>query len=174
MLTPSQQVNITLEHIHNHILAAYSAKEHTAIQKTEDWETVQHSPAYSFPHLMWELDNVYGNNEAVIADAATINAHGLAKLCRAQRTLETARCRARTHHPDWFLSNKMVGGVCYIDLFAGNLQGIIDSIPYFQELGLTYLHLMPLFKCGKPRRRLCGEQLSRSESRAQPMRHHAK
>jgi amylosucrase len=34
-----------------------------------------------------------------------------------------------------------------VDLFAGNLQGIIQKIPYFQELGLTYLHLMPLFKC---------------------------
>ena len=33
------------------------------------------------------------------------------------------------------------------DLFAGNLQGLKAKIPYFQELGLTYLHLMPLFKC---------------------------
>jgi amylosucrase len=26
------------------------------------------------------------------------------------------------------------------------LQGIRTKIPYFKELGLTYLHLMPLFK----------------------------
>lgn len=49
-------------------------------------------------------------------------------------------------NPDWFLSNQLVGGVCYVDLFAGNLQGIIDKIPYFKELGITYLHLMPPFK----------------------------
>jgi len=53
---------------------------------------------------------------------------------------------AREANPDWFLSNQMVGGVCYVDLFAENLIGIQKKIPYFKELGLTYLHLMPLFK----------------------------
>ncbi len=33
-----------------------------------------------------------------------------------------------------------------MDLFAGNLQGVRDKIPYFKEIGLTYLHLMPLFR----------------------------
>ena len=37
--------------------------------------------------------------------------------------------------------------MCYVDLFAGDLQGLKAKIPYFQELGLTYLHMMPLFKC---------------------------
>jgi len=46
----------------------------------------------------------------------------------------------------WFQSNKMIGGVCYVDLYAKNLKGIKSKIPYFKELGLTYLHLMPLFK----------------------------
>jgi amylosucrase len=46
----------------------------------------------------------------------------------------------------WFQSNQMLGGVCYVDLFAGDLAGIRAQIPYFKELGLTYLHLMPLFK----------------------------
>lgn len=45
----------------------------------------------------------------------------------------------------WFQNERMMGGVCYVDLYAGNLQGIRERIPYFQELGLTYLHLMPLF-----------------------------
>jgi len=53
---------------------------------------------------------------------------------------------AREKNPVWFQSHEMLGGVCYVDLFAGNLEGIRASIPYFQELGLTYLHLMPLFK----------------------------
>jgi amylosucrase len=52
---------------------------------------------------------------------------------------------AREADPFWFQSQQMVGGVCYVDLFAGDLAGIRDRIPYFQELGLTYLHLMPLF-----------------------------
>ena len=53
---------------------------------------------------------------------------------------------AREKNPLWFQSNQMLGGVCYVDLFAENLEGIKSKIPYFQELGLTYLHLMPLFK----------------------------
>jgi glycosidase len=52
----------------------------------------------------------------------------------------------REAEPDWFQSNQMLGGVCYVDLFAGDLAGIRSKIPYFKELGLTYLHLMPLFQ----------------------------
>lgn len=54
--------------------------------------------------------------------------------------------RDRERHPDWFQSQRMLGGVCYVDRYAGGLAGIRDSIPYFRELGLTYLHLMPLFE----------------------------
>ncbi len=54
--------------------------------------------------------------------------------------------KLREGHPLWFQDHKMLGGVCYVDLFAGNLSGIKDKIPYFKELGLTYLHLMPLFR----------------------------
>ncbi|GCE22276.1 alpha-amylase family glycosyl hydrolase [Dictyobacter kobayashii] len=50
-----------------------------------------------------------------------------------------------SRNPDWFQQASMVGGVCYVDRYAGNLAGIRARIPYFQELGLTYLHLMPLF-----------------------------
>jgi amylosucrase len=51
----------------------------------------------------------------------------------------------REANPNWFQSEQMMGAVCYVDLFAGNLSGIRSRIPYFEELGLTYLHLMPLF-----------------------------
>ena len=52
----------------------------------------------------------------------------------------------READPRWFQSNRMLGGVIYVDLFAGDLAGVRAKIPYFQELGLTYLHLMPLFQ----------------------------
>lgn len=53
---------------------------------------------------------------------------------------------AREADPRWFESNQMLGAVCYVDLFANDLEGIRSKIPYFKELGITYLHLMPLFK----------------------------
>lgn len=53
--------------------------------------------------------------------------------------------RRRVNDPDWFQSERIVGGALYVDLFSGNLSRLADSIDYFQQLGLTYLHLMPLF-----------------------------
>ncbi|BCT74977.1 amylosucrase [Sinomonas cyclohexanicum] len=56
----------------------------------------------------------------------------------------------READPDWFQSGQMLGGVCYVDRYAGNLEGLRARIPYFRELGLTYLHLMPLFLAPEP------------------------
>ncbi len=59
---------------------------------------------------------------------------------RALHALDASRPRG------WFQRETMVGGVCYVDLYATDLAGIRARIPYFKELGLTYLHLMPLFR----------------------------
>lgn len=48
--------------------------------------------------------------------------------------------------PSWYMSNKLVGMMLYTDLFAGNLTGVMDKIPYFKDLGITYVHFMPLLK----------------------------
>jgi amylosucrase len=52
----------------------------------------------------------------------------------------------REAEPDWFQSQRMVGAVCYVDLFADTLARLREQLPYFEELGLTYLHLMPMFE----------------------------
>ena len=51
----------------------------------------------------------------------------------------------REAEPDWYLSEEMVGIVLYVDLFSDNLAGLFNHIPYFEKLGVNYLHLMPLF-----------------------------
>lgn len=53
--------------------------------------------------------------------------------------------RHRIHEPDWFQSEQIVGGALYVDLFSENLSKAREHVDYFKELGLTYLHLMPLF-----------------------------
>ncbi len=53
---------------------------------------------------------------------------------------------ASTEKPDWFQQSSMLGYVCYTDRFAGNLNGVHDKIPYLKELGVGYLHLMPLLQ----------------------------
>src|SRR4051794_9671958 len=46
--------------------------------------------------------------------------------------------------PDWLQREQAVGYVTYVDRFAGTLQGVRERLPYLRELGVTYLHLMPL------------------------------
>ncbi len=53
---------------------------------------------------------------------------------------------ARTRQPDWFQQPHHVGMMLYVHLFSKDLQGLIEHIPYFKELGVTYLHLMPLLR----------------------------
>lgn len=56
------------------------------------------------------------------------------------------RDRQRVLEPDWFQSEKTIGYVCYTDLFADDLTGLNSKIPYLQNLGVTYLHLMPILE----------------------------
>jgi len=51
----------------------------------------------------------------------------------------------RENDPGWYQSPRMVGGSLYVDLFSDNLNSLRERIPYFKDLGLTYIHLMPLF-----------------------------
>jgi len=111
-----------------------------------DWKTFIRRLERHFPRLFGLLYQLYGHQydfffrvENILATAARM------WVARPQSLKELDACREA--QPGWFHSEKMVGGVCYVDLFAGNLEGVKAKIPYFKELSLTYLHLMPLFKC---------------------------
>jgi amylosucrase len=54
--------------------------------------------------------------------------------------------RRREIDPAWFQRSRMVGYVCYADRFAGSLPGVRRHLDYLTELGVTYLHLMPLLR----------------------------
>ena len=58
------------------------------------------------------------------------------------RTLDAERIES----PDWFLRPDMIGYVFYVDRFAGTLRGIEDHLDYLGELGVRYVHLMPLLR----------------------------
>jgi len=53
--------------------------------------------------------------------------------------------KQREADPFWYLSEDVAGIVLYVDLFSNNLAGLRKHIPYFEKLGVNYLHLMPLF-----------------------------
>lgn len=56
----------------------------------------------------------------------------------------------REENPDWFRAGNMLGVTMYTELFAGNLKGLAEKLPYLQEQNITYLHLMPLLKMPHP------------------------
>lgn len=97
-----------------------------------------------WPRLFEHLFELYGNRydffyhlEQILLTAAHSWQERSARLKEVDEH--------RINQPDWFASEKMVGGALYVDLFSENLGKLQETIPYFKDLGLTYLHLMPLF-----------------------------
>jgi amylosucrase len=125
----------------NRIREALQSGRRDATSDT-DWESFEARFDAEFPRLQSLFHRIYGPDAdaellQVVLDAAASWQDRPADL----KALDASRAMA----PDWFSSNRMLGGVCYVDLYAGNLAGLRERIPYFRDLGLTYLHLMPLF-----------------------------
>lgn len=47
---------------------------------------------------------------------------------------------------NWFLSNQLAGMSLYVDRFCGSLENLEEKLPYFNQLGINLLHLMPVFE----------------------------
>lgn len=48
---------------------------------------------------------------------------------------------------NWFLSQKWVGMALYTNGFADNLADLAEKTPYFQELGINMVHILPILMC---------------------------
>ena len=68
----------------------------------------------------------------------------------------------------WYQAPSMIGYVAYVDRFCGTLDGLPGRLDYLAELGVRYLHLMPLLapRRGGQRRRLRGAGLPRGRPAA--------
>ena len=56
---------------------------------------------------------------------------------------------AREQQPGW-QHNAALAYCAYVDKFGGTLRGVTERISHLQELGVTYLHLLPFLKAGTP------------------------
>ncbi len=96
----------------------------------------------------WWTDLILGLREIYppeVAHNLGLRLVTLMATAHAERSPELARRdEARTLEPDWFQSPEMLGYAAYADRFAGDLPGVSKRIPYLTDLGVTYLHLMPL------------------------------
>jgi amylosucrase len=71
----------------------------------------------------------------------------LAAEAYAARSPELHRLdQRRLLRPDWLQEPRMFGYACYTERFADDLRGLTGRLDYLDELGVTYLHLMPLLQ----------------------------
>jgi amylosucrase len=97
------------------------------------------------PDLLEALTEVYGARVDPVAFADELVADALAAT--ASRRAELAVLdRRREADPSWFLAEEMIGYVCYADRFADDLAGVAARLDHLAELGVRYLHLMPLLR----------------------------
>jgi amylosucrase len=93
--------------------------------------------------ILEPLTQVYGADSDKLATELVLDALGkAAERPPTQKLLD----RRREIDPAWFQRSRIIGYVCYADRFAGSLQGVRQHLDYLAELGVTYLHLMPLLR----------------------------
>lgn len=57
-----------------------------------------------------------------------------------------ARDESKTQQGIWFLSQEITGMSLYVDRFCGDLPTLSTKLGYFLDLGVNFLHLMPVFE----------------------------
>ena len=97
-----------------------------------------------WPDLVAGLVPLYGAERAPGLAADLVDLAAVAFAARPDRLHR--RDLDRTLRPDWLQDPEMVGYAAYTERFAGALRGVATRIPYLRELGVTYLHLMPLLR----------------------------
>ena len=98
-----------------------------------------------FTELRDPLREVYGDDPRLEPALAALL--GTMARTSAERGPELkALDHEREITPDWLQREQALGYVAYADRFAKTLGGVCERIPYLQELGVSYLHLMPLLK----------------------------
>lgn len=132
------------EPLHPSVAAAVDAARDPRTSP-ELWAAVLGRLAREWPRLERLLLEVHGDGERTRHELALL-AHQLVVSAQERPAELRAVDAAREADPTWFTSHRMLGGVCYVDRYAGDLEGLRRHIPYLRELGLTYLHLMPLFE----------------------------
>lgn len=115
------------------------------LAKSKDADVFRARLNKEFPRLFGLLQHLYGQRYDFFYHLEKILV-SLAEYFVARPAELKALDQQREANLNWFQSEQMLGAVCYVDLFAGNLSKMKAKIPYLKEMGVTYLHLMPLFK----------------------------
>ncbi|MBB2988237.1 alpha-amylase family protein [Terracoccus luteus] len=124
----------TPESVHALLAELPSADRETLELRVERW----------LPALLAALTTLYPERDV---EALATRLVGSALAAHAEREPDLRRLdQRRLLQPDWLQQPDMLGYACYTDRFAGTLAALPDRLDLLDDLGVTYLHLMPLLR----------------------------
>ncbi|HWO50694.1 MAG TPA: alpha-amylase family glycosyl hydrolase, partial [Ornithinibacter sp.] len=97
-----------------------------------------------WPDLLGGLSAVYGEERAPQLGSDLVELAATAFSVRADRL--HVRDLERMLRPDWLQDPAVIGYAAYTERFADDLRGVAKHLPYLDELGVRYLHLMPMLR----------------------------
>lgn len=98
-----------------------------------------------YDEMKWLYCEIYHND----LDAFRYFVGMLEDQWNARKDALRAIDEKRLAEPDWYRSNKLLGMMMYPANFGGTLKGVQQKLPYLEECGVNYLHLMPLLDSPK-------------------------
>src|SRR5437870_11296491 len=122
----------SLERLLPRLRARYEPRDLTA------WATFEVRLAAHFDRLFGLLRRLYGGQYDFFYHLERVLESAAESWFERSPELKALDAR-READPHWFQSQRMLGGVCYVDRFAGDLAGLRARLQYLTELGLTYL-----------------------------------
>ena len=97
-----------------------------------------------FLDLHGPLETLYGDDDG---DELVGRLVRLALAAAAQRPAELREVdRRREVEPRWYQEPRTIGYVAYTDRFCGTVDALPKRLDYLAELGVSYLHVMPLLR----------------------------
>ncbi len=98
-----------------------------------------------FPTLFEKYTHVYGHQYDCYFHLQQL-VEVLKDGVKRRKPMLKKRDENRLANTRWYRDNKQVGMAAYVDLLGPTLNDLHDRVPYLKALGITYLHLMPLYK----------------------------
>lgn len=128
--------------LHERINAILKEKKMDVADKDNSFYTRMLANAGAVFELYLELYQHRSDSEQLFDRLihTVINAYERRSAALKQRDTE----KLQKEH--WFISNEITGMSLYVDRFCGDIKTMQNKLDYFEQLGVNFLHLMPLFE----------------------------
>lgn len=116
-----------------------------ALTRPESEHALQRRYSTLWPVIERRFAQIYGDDARAPAVLEKLK-ESLLEAARARSEPLRALDAAREADPDWLLAPGQSTYTFYVDRFAGDLNGLRGKLDYLSELGVRWLHPLPLLK----------------------------